>query len=128
MSLRNLLGLGRKLLKKKTETATPDTVRTSTVAGLPEINPSSLRTQAQVPVPQTIAEQSKALVVKDPVISKPFALRPMDSLKNTLIGKGDDVIDQDKLFGSVTFDRIVQKGDGSFSADDWANWLTDRGK
>src|SRR5210317_254025 len=128
MSLRNLLGLGRKLLKKKTVTATPDTVRTSTVAGLPEINPSSLRTQAQVPVPQTIAEQSKALVVKDPVISKPFALRPMDSLKNTLIGKGDDAIDQDKLFGSVTFDRIVQKGDGSFSADDWANWLTDRGK
>ena len=128
MSLRNLLGLGRKLLKKKTETATPETIRTSTVAGLPEINPSSLRTQAQVPVPQTIAEQSKALVVKDPVISKPFALRPMDSLKNTLIGKGDDVIDQDKLFGSVTFDRIVQKGDGSFSADDWANWLTDRGK
>ena len=128
MSLRNLLGLGRRLLKKKTETATPDTIRTSTVAGLPEINPTNLRTQVQAPLPQTIAEQSKALVVKDPVISRPLSLRPMDSLKNTLVGKGDNIVDQDRFFGSVTFDRIAQKGDGSFSADEWANWLTDRGK
>ena len=128
MSLRNLLGLGRRFLKKKTETATPDTVRTSTVAGLPEINPSTFRTQAPTPVPQTIAEQSKALAVKEPVVSKPFALRPMDSLKNTVIGKGGGDVDQGRLFGSVTFDRIAQKGSGSYSADDWANWLTDRGK
>ena len=32
------------------------------------------------------------------------------------------------IFGSTTFDRIAQKGSGEFTADEWADWLTDRGK
>ena len=33
-----------------------------------------------------------------------------------------------KVFASTLFDRIAQKGPVSLSADDWANWLVDRGK
>ena len=58
MSLRNLLGLGRRLLRKKSEDVTPDPLETTTIGGLPDI--SKLKTPpSNLP---SVAEQSRALV------------------------------------------------------------------
>jgi len=123
MSLRNLFGLGRRLVRKKTESVTPDPIETTTIGGLPDL--SKLKpTPTKLP---TVAEQTKALVSKDPQIQAPFLVRPMDNLRNTIIGPRNNP-GQSNIFGSATYDRIAMKGDGSFTADEWADWLTDRGK
>ena len=123
MSLRNLFGLGRRLVRKKTESVTPDPIETTTIGGLPDL--SKLKpTPTKLP---TVAEQTKALVSKDPKIQAPFLVRPMDNLRNTIIGPKTNP-GQSNIFGSATYDRIAMKGDGSFTADEWADWLTDRGK
>ena len=123
MSLRNLLGLGRRLLRKKSEDVTPDPLETTTIGGLPDI--SKLKTPpSNLP---SVAEQSRALVSKEPLIQAPPMQQPMRNLKNTITGNKDNY-DQRQIFGSATYDRIAMKGDGSFTADDWADWLTDRGK
>ena len=123
MSLRNLFGLGRRLVRKKTESVTPDPIETTTIGGLPDL--SKLKpTPTKLP---TVAEQTKALVSKDPQIQAPFLVRPMDNLRNTIIGPKTNP-GQSNIFGSATYDRIAMKGDGSFTADEWADWLTDRGK
>ena len=123
MSLRNLLGLGRRLLRKKGEDVTPDPLETTTIGGLPDL--SKLKTPpSNLP---TVAEQSKALVSKEPLIQGPRIVTPMRNLKNTITGNKNNY-DQRQIFGSATYDRIAMKGDGSFTADDWADWLTDRGK
>ena len=123
MSLRNLLGLGRRLLRKKGEDVTPDPLETTTIGGLPDI--SKLKTPpSNLP---TVAEQSRALVSKEPLIQAPPMQQPMRNLKNTITGNKNNY-DQRQIFGSATYDRIAMKGDGSFTADDWADWLTDRGK
>ena len=125
MSLRSLLGLGRRLVRKKTEQVTPEPIETTTLGGLPEITLDQLKkTKPNVP---TVAEQSRALVSKDPKIQAPFLVRPMNNLRNTVTGSGDN-LSQSRIFGSATYDRIAMKGDGSFTADEWADWLTDRGK
>ena len=123
MSLRNLLGLGRKLVQKKADDAVPEAIETTTIGGLPDL--AKLKT----PTPNlpTVAEQSRALVAKEPKISAPLLLRPMDNMKPTAVSLGDD-LKLNKIFGSSTYDRIAMKGDGSFTADEWADWLTDRGK
>ena len=112
MSLRNLLGIGRRLLRKKTDDVTPDTIETTTLGGLPDV--SKLKT----PTPTTVAEQSKQLVLKTKEPGSVLQTRPlqMGSTK------------ADNTFGSVAYDRIAQKGGGRFTADEWADWLTDRGK
>ena len=112
MSLRNLLGLGRRLLRKKGEDVTPDPLETTTIGGLPDI--SKLKTTT----PKTIAEQSKELVIREPKIGGVLQTRPMQM----------GATKADNLFGSVAYDRVAQKGGGSFTADEWADWLTDRGK
>ena len=123
MSLRNLLGLGRRLLRKKGEDVTPDPLETTTIGGLPDL--SKLKTPpSNLP---TVAEQSKALVSKEPLIQGPRIVTPMRNLKNTITGNKNNY-DQRQIFGSATYDRIAMKGDGSFTADEWADWLTDRGK
>ena len=123
MSLRNLFGLGRRLVRKKTESVTPDPIETTTIGGLPDL--SKLKpTPTKLP---TVAEQTKALVSKDPKIQAPFLVRPMDNLRNTITGSKANP-SQSNIFGSATYDRIAMKGDGSFTADEWADWLTDRGK
>ena len=123
MSLRNLLGLGRRLLRKKGEDVTPDPLETTTIGGLPDI--SKLKTPpSNLP---TVAEQSRALVSKEPLIQGPRIVTPMRNLKNTITGNKNNY-DQRQIFGSATYDRIAMKGDGSFTADEWADWLTDRGK
>jgi len=132
MSLRSLLGLGRRLLQKKTEQVTPETIRTSTVSGIPEI-PTSLRSQTKALTPQTVAEQSKALTVTEPLVKGPPLINPMINLPKTVVNTGGapggvQTFEQRPLFGSTAYDRIAQKGDGMFTADEWANWLTDRGK
>jgi len=123
MSLRNLLGLGRKLVQKKADDAVPEAIETTTIGGLPDL--AKLKT----PTPNlpTVAEQSRALVAKEPQIQAPLLLRPMDNMKPTAVSLGDD-LKLNKIFGSSTYDRIAMKGDGSFTADEWADWLTDRGK
>jgi hypothetical protein len=123
MSLRNLLGLGRKLVQKKADDAVPEAIETTTIGGLPDL--AKLKT----PTPNlpTVAEQTRALVAKEPKISAPLLLRPMDNMKPTAVSLGDD-LKLNKIFGSSTYDRIAMKGDGSFTADEWADWLTDRGK
>ena len=132
MSLRSLLGLGRRLLQKKTEQVTPETIRTSTVSGIPEI-PTSLRSQTKALTPQTVAEQSKALTVTEPLVKGPPLINPMINLPKTVVNTGGapggvQTFEQRSLFGSTAYDRIAQKGDGMYTADEWANWLTDRGK
>ena len=123
MSLRNLLGLGRKLLRGKKESVTPDPLETTTIGGLPDL--AKLKTPpANLP---TVAEQSRALVSKEPLIQAPPLQQPMRNLKNTITGNQGNY-DQRQIFGSATYDRIAMKGDGSFTADEWADWLTDRGK
>ena len=123
MSLRNLLGLGRKLVQKKADDAVPEAIETTTIGGLPDL--AKLKT----PTPNlpTVAEQSRALVAKEPQIQAPLLLRPMDNMKPTAVSLGND-LKLNKIFGSSTYDRIAMKGDGSFTADEWADWLTDRGK
>ena len=133
MSLRTLLGLGRRLIRKKTEQVTPETIRTSTVSGIPEI-PTSLRSQTKALTPQTVAEQSKALTVTEPLVKGPPLISPMNNLPKTVVNTGGapgsklQTFEQRPLFGSTAYDRIAQKGDGMFTADEWADWLTDRGK
>ena len=123
MSLRNLFGLGRRLVRKKTESVTPDPIETTTIGGLPDL--SKLKTTpTKLP---TVAEQTKALVSKEPQIQAPFLVRPMDNLRNTIIGPKTNP-GQSNIFGSATYDRIAMKGDGSFTADEWADLLTNRGK
>lgn len=57
---------------------------------------------------------------KTPATGQAVATRPME------MGR---VAPREKpIFGSVTYDRIAQKGPGEFSADEWADWLVDRGK
>jgi hypothetical protein len=123
MSLRNLLGLGRKLVQKKADDAVPEAIETTTIGGLPDL----AKLKAPTPNLPTVAEQSRALVAKEPKISAPLLLRPMDNMKPTAVSLGDD-LKLNKIFGSSTYDRIAMKGDGSFTADEWADWLTDRGK
>ena len=133
MSLRTLLGLGRRLIRKKTEQVTPETIRTSTVSGIPEI-PTSLRSQTKALTPQTVAEQSKALTVTEPLVKGPPLISPMNNLPKTVVNTGGapgsklQTFEQRPLFGSTAYDRIAQKGDGMFTADEWADWLTGRGK
>jgi hypothetical protein len=132
MSLRNLLRLGRRLVKSKTEPTTIEPIRTTTVSGLQEL-PKSFTVPSKVKLPETVAEQSKALVAKDPQIQAPPFFSPMNNNKNTVINTGkigvnQNTFEQRKMFGSVAYDRIAQKGDGMFTADEWADWLTDRGK
>ena len=123
MSLRNLLGLGRKLVQKKADDAVPEAIETTTIGGLPDL----AKLKAPTPNLPTVAEQSRALVAKEPKISAPLLLRPMDNMKPTAVSLGND-LKLNKIFGSSTYDRIAMKGDGSFTADEWADWLTDRGK
>ena len=118
MSLRNLLGLGRRLLRKKADESLPERVETTTLSGLPEF-------PAQTKLP-AIAK-SKELVTKDPQIQGPLLVNPMDNLRNTITGS-PKAPSQRSIFGSVAHDRIAMKGDGLYTADEWANWLTDRGK
>ena len=133
MSLRTLLGLGRRLIRKKAEQVTPETIRTSTVSGVPEI-PTSLRSQTKALTPQTVAEQSRALTVTEPLAKGPPLISPMNNLPKTVVNTGGapgsklQTFEQRPLFGSTAYDRIAQKGDGMFTADEWADWLTDRGK
>ena len=125
MSLRNLIGLGRRILRGKKESVTPEPIETTTIGGLPEVSLNQLKT-ARPNVP-TVAEQSRALVSKEPKIQAPFLVTPMSNLRNTITGsKGN--YDQSQIFGSSLYDRIAMKGDGSFTADEWADWLVDRGK
>ena len=102
MSLRNILaGIGRKFLKKERPTTTATGQTTGASRQLP-------------PPPETIAEQTAATVAKPPAIQQAFSNAPMEA--------------GNKLFASTLFDRIAQKGPVSLSADDWANWLVNRGK
>jgi|TARA_R100001440_G_scaffold13633_3_gene23539 hypothetical protein len=103
MSLRNLLGIGRRFLQKKKESTTPTTGQRTVTEGTLELPP---------PVP--IKEEVQSLIFKPPVVQEALSTAPMQA--------------GNKTFASVAFDRIAQKGAGSYSADDWANWLTDRGK
>jgi len=112
MSLKNLLGLGRRLLRKKTGQVAPETIETTTVAGIPDVS------KFKTPPVQTVAEQSKALTVLPTKEAGPIQTRPLQ------MGSAK----QDRVFGSVAYDRIAQKGGGSYTADEWADWLTDRGK
>ena len=123
MSLRNLLGLGRKLIQKKADDTVPEAIETTTIGGLPDL--AKLKT----PTPNipSVTSQSKALVAKEPQIQAPLMLSPMDNMRPTAVSLGDD-LKLNKIFGSSTYDRIAMKGDGSFTADQWADWLTDRGK
>ena len=101
MSLRNiLLGIGRKFLKKER----PTTTATGQTTGATR----------QLPPPETIAEQTATTVAKPPVVQQAFSNAPMEA--------------GNKVFASTLFDRIAQKGPVSLSADDWANWLVNRGK
>jgi len=112
MSLRNLIGLGRRILRKKSEQAAPEAIETTTVSGLPDI--SKLKTST----PKTVAEKSMELVVREPKVGGALQTRPMQM----------GAAKTDNTFGSVAYDRVAQKGGGTYTADEWANWLTDRGK
>ena len=100
MSLRNLLQLGRRLLKGKKESATPATGQQQK-----QITYQPKPSQAQG---QELAVQE----LRDP----PVVLKKTKPLQ-----MGDDVA---PAFGSSTYDWVMRKGRGRYTPDEWIDHLT----
>jgi len=101
MSLKNILtGLGRKILGGKKESALPATGQQ----------------QKQITyTPKPSQEQGQQLAVRE-ITNPPVVLKKTKPLQ-----MGDDMA---PAFGSSTYDWIMRKGRGQYTADEWINHLT----
>ncbi len=101
MSLKNILtGLGRKILGGKKESALPATGQQ----------------QKQITyTPKPSQEQGQQLAVKE-ITNPPVVLKKTKPLQ-----MGDDMA---PAFGSSTYDWVMRKGRGQYTADEWIDHLT----
>ena len=100
MSLRSLFQFGKRLLKGKKESATPATGQQ----------------QKQITYePKPSQAQGQELAVQE-IKNPPIVLKKTKPLQ-----MGDDVA---PAFGSSTYDWIMRKGRGSYTADEWLDHLT----
>ncbi len=104
MSLRNLFQFGKRLLKGKKESATPTTGQQ----------------QKQITYePKPSQATGKELAIQE-LRNPPVVLKQTKPLQ-----MGDDV---SPAFGSSTYDWVMRKGRGKYSADEWMDHLTSRRK
>ena len=100
MSLKGLLRFGKKLLKGKKESATPTTGQQQKLL--------TYEGQGSQATGQELAKQE----LRDP----PIVLKKTKALQ-----MGDDTA---PAFGSSTYDWVMKKGRGRYSADEWVDHLT----
>jgi len=100
MSLRNLLGLGRRLLRGKKESATPATGQQT-------------KQITYEPTPSQATGQELAI---QEIRNPPIVLKKTKPLQ-----MGDDTA---PAFGSSTYDWVMRKGRGKYDADEWIDHLT----
>ena len=101
MSLTNILrGIGRRILGGKKESATPATGQ---------------QTKQITYTPQPSQAQAKELVTQE-LKNPPIVLKKTKPLQ-----MGDDMA---PAFGSSTYDWVMRKGRGSYTADEWIDHLT----
>jgi len=100
MSLRNLLGLGRRLLRGKKESATPATGQ---------------QTKQITYEPKPSQATGQELAVQE-IRNPPIVLKKTKPLQ-----MGDDTA---PAFGSSTYDWVMRKGRGKYDADEWIDHLT----
>jgi len=104
VSLRTLLGFGKKLLSGKKESAVPATGQQ----------------QRQITyTPKPSQAQAKELVTQE-LRNPPVVLKKTKPLQ-----MGDDIA---PAFGSSTYDWVMRKGRGKYTADEWIEHLTSRRK
>ena len=101
MSLKNILrGIGRRILSGKKESATPTTGQQ----------------QKQITYePKPSQAQGQELAVRE-IKNPPIVLKKTKPLQ-----MGDDI---SPSFGSSTYDWVMRKGRGSYTADEWLDHLT----
>jgi hypothetical protein len=100
MSLRSLLGLGRRLLRGKKESATPATGQQT-------------KQITYEPTPSQATGQELAI---QEIRNPPIVLKKTKPLQ-----MGDDTA---PAFGSSTYDWVMRKGRGKYDADEWIDHLT----
>jgi len=100
MSLRNLLGLGRRLLRGKKQSATPATGQQT-------------KQITYEPTPSQATGQELAI---QEIRNPPIVLKKTKPLQ-----MGDDTA---PAFGSSTYDWVMRKGRGKYDADEWIDHLT----
>ena len=100
MSLRSLLGLGRRLLRGKKESATPATGQQT-------------KQITYEPTPSQATGQELAV---QEIRNPPIVLKKTKPLQ-----MGDDTA---PAFGSSTYDWVMRKGRGKYDADEWIDHLT----
>ena len=100
MSLKGLLKIGREILKAKKPTATPATGQ---------------QTKQITYTPKAQQETGQELAIRD--IKTPAVVRNVTKE----LHMGDKVA---PAFGSSTYDWIMRKGAGKYTADEWVDWLT----
>ena len=99
MSLKNLFQLGRRLLRGKKESATPETGK-----------------QQKLLTYEGKSQQTGLELAKKEVFNPPVKLN-----KTKALHMGDDTA---PAFGSSTYDWVMRKGPGKYTADEWINHLT----
>jgi len=100
MSLRSLLGLGRRLLRGKKQSATPATGQQT-------------KQITYEPTPSQATGQELAV---QEIRNPPIVLKKTKPLQ-----MGDDTA---PAFGSSTYDWVMRKGRGKYDADEWIDHLT----
>ena len=99
MSLKSLFQLGKRILKGKKESATPATGQQQKLLTY------------EGKTKETGLELAKKEMANPPVVLK----------KTKALHMGDDTA---PAFGSSTYDWVMRKGPGKYSADEWINHLT----
>jgi len=99
MSLKNLFQLGRRLLRGKKESATPETGK-----------------QQKLLTYEGKSQETGLELAKKEIFNPPVKLN-----KTKALHMGDDTA---PAFGSSTYDWVMRKGPGKYTADEWINHLT----
>ena len=100
MSLKGLLQIGKEILKAKKPSATPTTGQ---------------QTKQITYTPKAQQETGQELAIRD--IKTPAIVRNVTKE----LHMGDKIA---PAFGSSTYDWVMRKGAGKYTADEWVDWLT----